>query len=455
MTPTTRARTCGCTVENLAEEAHTIDNLRQSATETVLASRRQALASVSQFKSFAARDPPTSSTPRRDAACCESEHRHSVPGDLFPEDDYPDDEGPRDDPGDDDDDDEDDEDFLDALGELEPSVAVLNNLTLAVNRLSCSARRSNESSSLRAKVRDPDTFDGTEPKKLQTFLVQCELVFTDRPKAFRQDRAKVTFVQSYLKGMALEWFEPDLLDSANPNDRPRWMDSWVAFVAELHSTFGPHNPVADAEHQLDHLQMKDSHHVTRYIVNFNHLASQVRGYGDGTLWHYFYNGLPDQIKDELSCIGKPWLLDELHALTQEIDACYWKCKDEIQQAGKSQTTTTTKPSSSGGTSSSRNRNEKSKSGNPATSPPSKTSFSGSSKLDLNDKLGKDGKLTAAERKHCLDNNLCMFCRGTGHFTDKCSKKSTNAKARTVVIEKSTESRRSDSNSDASPKSKKE
>ena len=144
MTPTTRART----VENLAEEACAIDNLRQSAMETALASRRRAPASVSQFRSFAARDPSTSSTPRRDAAHRESEHWHSVPGDLFPEDDYP----SKDDPGDDNDDDKDDEDFLDALGELEPSVAVLNNLALAVNRLSCSTCHSNESSSLHAKV---------------------------------------------------------------------------------------------------------------------------------------------------------------------------------------------------------------------------------------------------------------------------------------------------------------
>ena len=95
--------------------------------------------------------------------------------------------------------------------------------------------------------------------------------------------------------------------------------------------------------------------------------------------------------------------------------------------------------------------ERSKSGNSATSPPSKTSFSGSSKLDLNDKLGKDGKLMAAERKRRLDNNLCMFCRGTGHFTDKCPKKTSKAKARTAAAE----SGKLDSNSGASPKSKKE
>ena len=71
------------------------------------------------------------------------------------------------------------------------------------------------------------------------------------------------------------------------------MDNWITFVAELQSTFGLHNPVTDAEHQLDHLQMKDGHRITRYIVDFNRLASQVRGYGDGALRHYFYTSLPD------------------------------------------------------------------------------------------------------------------------------------------------------------------
>ena len=229
------------------------------------------------------------------------------------------------------------------------------------------------------------------------------------------------------------------------------MDSWVAFVVELHSTFGPHNPVTDAEHQLDHLQMKDNHCVTRYIVDFNHLASQVWGYGDGALQHYFYNGLLDQIKDELSHIGKPWSLDGLCALMQEINTHYWERKDKIQWASKSQTTTTTKPSNSGGTLTSKTGNEKSKSSNSATTPPSKTSFSRSSKLDLNDKLEKDGKLMAAERKCRLDNNLCMFCRGTGHFTDKCPKKTSKAKAHTVAME----SGKSDSNLGASPESKRE
>ncbi|KAG6327060.1 hypothetical protein ID866_12029 [Astraeus odoratus] len=134
--------------------------------------------------------------------------------------------------------------------------------------------------------------------------LQCKLNFQDHPRVFRLNRSKVTFAQSYLKGMALEWFKPDLLSSSDLEDHPLWMDNWKEFVIELQSTFGPHNPVADAENQLDHLQMKDGQHINKYIIEFNRLASQVHGYRDGALHHYFYSGLPDHVKDEICQVGK-------------------------------------------------------------------------------------------------------------------------------------------------------
>ena len=51
------------------------------------------------------------------------------------------------------------------------------------------------------------------------------------------DRAKVTYVQSYLRGMALEWFELDLLNVSNPNAHPIWMDNYHQFISELKSNF--------------------------------------------------------------------------------------------------------------------------------------------------------------------------------------------------------------------------
>ena len=68
--------------------------------------------------------------------------------------------------------------------------------------------------------------------------------------------AKFTFTQSYLKGMALEWFKLDLLLAEDPALRPLWQDNFKEFVLELQTNFGLHDPIGDAEHQLDHLSMK-------------------------------------------------------------------------------------------------------------------------------------------------------------------------------------------------------
>ena len=217
-----------------------------------------------------------------------------------------------------------------------------------------------DSSSGRTKVREPDTFDGTDPRKLRAFLVQCELNFQDRPKAFASDRARVTFAQSYLKGMALEWFEPDLLNSANPRARPLWMDNYAQFVSELKSNFGPHDPVGDAEHQLDNLSMKEGQKINKYVVEFNRLAGQVRGYGDGALRHIFYSGLPDRIKDEISRVGKPCTLDGYRTLVQTIDARYWERKSEVARQTKTSTSSSSNSASKGNSSASSDSKGKTK-----------------------------------------------------------------------------------------------
>ncbi|KAG6326189.1 hypothetical protein ID866_12900, partial [Astraeus odoratus] len=204
-----------------------------------------------------------------------------------------------DDNSNDDDDDDDDDDYEDANNctQEDWAIQVFESLTHAIDSLAHASQKSGSSSS-RTKVREPNTFDGTDPKKLRTFLVQCKLNFQDCPST----------------GMALKWFKPDLLSSGNPRSCPLWMDDWTEFVIKLQSTFGPHNPVADAENQLDHLQMKENQCINKYMVEFNWLASQVRGYGD---------------------VGKPHNLDNLCYLAQEVDMHYWEHEEEVQCTNKS------------------------------------------------------------------------------------------------------------------------
>ena len=184
------------------------------------------------------------------------------------------------------------------------------------------------------KVQEPDPFDGADPKKLHPFVIQCKINFQANLKSFQKNRAKVTFAQSYLKGIALEYFELDLLGEQPLALRPLWMDHWEYFLYELQTNFGPHDPIADAEAQLEQLQMRNGQRITKYIVEWNRLASQVQDWSHGALHRSFYNGLPDWIKDEISCQGKPDNIMDLRALSQQIDHRYWERKEEILRTSK-------------------------------------------------------------------------------------------------------------------------
>ena len=157
--------------------------------------------------------------------------------------------------------------------------------------------------------------------------------------------------------------------------------------------------------------------------------------------HHFYSGLPDRIKDEISCIGKPRTLDGLRAVAQEIDARYWEQKEEVARQNKTSTSTSTNTNT---TSKSLGKSEKSKSSSGNSAQPSSSSNPAPKKLgktpELSDKLGKDGKLTSEEHKRRFEQNLCMFCGGGGHKAKECLKSGSQAaKARSATTTTTTTS----------------
>ena len=121
----------------------------------------------------------------------------------------------------------------------------------------------------KAKAKEPDTFDGSEPQKLNNFILLCNLFFCSKNPVYSDDSNKVTFVLSYLWGAALEFFEPSFLDS---DEIPNWLDDWPNFVQTLCTQFGPVDPTADAEDGTNNLNMHDNQHIVKYNVKFNHLA---------------------------------------------------------------------------------------------------------------------------------------------------------------------------------------
>src|SRR5882724_7820666 len=81
------------------------------------------------------------------------------------------------------------------------------------------------------KLREPDPFNGSNPRKLRTFILQCKLNFRDRKDAFEDDSDKVNYVLSYLKGTALDCFESAVLDPIEP----LWLLDFDLFIEERNS----------------------------------------------------------------------------------------------------------------------------------------------------------------------------------------------------------------------------
>src|ERR1700720_2023774 len=117
------------------------------------------------------------------------------------------------------------------------------NLADAIAALAHNVGSQRDSS--RTKVREPDPFDGMDPARLWTFLVQLQLSFNDCPSAFGNGQRKVNFAISYLKGMALTYFETSLLEPDILN-LLAWEDDYSEFVEELKLYFGSSDLIGES-----------------------------------------------------------------------------------------------------------------------------------------------------------------------------------------------------------------
>src|SRR5882724_8407845 len=145
-----------------------------------------------------------------------------------------------------------------------------HSLAKAINNLI----KSNMSTS-RPKLCEPDPFNGSVPCKLQTFILQCKLNFRDRKDQFENKEDKVNYALSYLKGLALDCFEPALLGI---ND-PIWLSDFELFIEELETNFGTFDPKGEAEAKLKQLCMHENHQATKYFIKFQQLTTHVSGAG--------------------------------------------------------------------------------------------------------------------------------------------------------------------------------
>jgi hypothetical protein len=302
------------------------------------------------------------------------------------------------------------------------------------------------------KPRVPDTFDGSDPHKLEAFLFQCQMYMAIRSGDFPDDESRVTFVLSYLKGSPQDWFQSELSHSVTTGQLPKWFSDYQTFTSELKRIFGPRDPITDAMNSLESLKFKDSGKATRYTIDFNR-HSRKTGWNEQALFRQFYKGLPDRLKDEIARIGKPAGLKALQDLVATLDQRYWERQSEINKDKKTSAAASTSNShsankstssdnrSSSQQSSSRQDNRQQQKNKDPKKPTSSTSSTPENKPNsIASLLGPDGKLTPEERKRRLDNKLCLRCGKIGHMVSDCpqsTKPKVKARAATTATSTST------------------
>jgi hypothetical protein len=202
------------------------------------------------------------------------------------------------------------------------------------------------------------------------------------------------------------------LDDDNLPDHAHF---WDNFKEALKTMFGKPDPAATTLYKLDQLSMKDTHHVTKYNIKFNELAT-ITSYEEHTLFAMYYCSLAPCIKDTLAISSKPDNLNDLCTKAQALDSCYWEHSDKdhykLNTPSSSSTKSTINTLPTNAHSSPCQNSTPSSSCSCQTMPMPKSN-------NLSKVLGPDGKLLPTKKEHCCKNNLCLLCTSKDHMVDTC------------------------------------
>jgi hypothetical protein len=136
-------------------------------------------------------------------------------------------------------------------------------------------------------------------------------------------RAKVLFAAGLMKGTAAYWFEPikrDYLREENEADRDerinRIFRDWDNIELVLREAFGSTDEAREALQKVKDLMQKGT--VSYYCAEFQRITSRL-DWDDEPLMDLLYEGLKEDVKDEVYKEDRPETLDEYMAMIVRIN----------------------------------------------------------------------------------------------------------------------------------------
>ena len=200
----------------------------------------------------------------------------------------------------------------------------IQHLYAKINTLEGAAKKGGGGDGHAAKIKapKPEPYEGGRDN-VQTFLTQMSAYLHVNEALFSKEAEKVMCAGGMLRGKAAEWFEPTLRDylendkKANRRDDTNEMfGDFDVFAKNLRDTFGNPDELRTAERQLMQLKQRGSAGI--YVADFKRIAVKVH-WGEQALIVCFYNGLRDDVKDELSREARSEILSEITDKAIRID----------------------------------------------------------------------------------------------------------------------------------------
>ena len=187
----------------------------------------------------------------------------------------------------------------------------------------------------KAKLDAPAKYGG-DKEALTGFLTQARAYLQYYPEKFRDEAAKVIFVSSRLEGKALRWFEPSLKDQLTDEEEnqdeftKKVFKKYDAFEEEITKVFGDTDEKLHAQERLARLRQTKSAAAYATIFRQDSLRAE---FNDEGLMQLFYDGLKEEVKDELYKNDRPETLDEYIAMAIRIDDRQYSRKQQRKGQG--------------------------------------------------------------------------------------------------------------------------
>jgi len=281
-----------------------------------------------------------------------------------------------------------------------------------------------------ARISIPESYEGGR-EGLKTFLTNMELYCRFNASSFLNDQDKILAASMHMKGKAAEWLQPlisDYLDNVDDvseckEETTKVFRNWDSFKKEITSMFGEVDEQQQAEKAILAIKQKGS--ASRYTADFKQLQAKI-DWDDAPLKTAYYNGLKENVKDEVSRSNRPDSLSDMVELAVRIDNRLYERSQEkknqprliIANSGRGRTRTHIRRDRDGDVVMDIDKVQEKKQRNNRKFDKQKKSYDGTS---------------AKERQDRFDNNACLACGVVGHFRRDCPKAAGRIKAVKIAM----------------------